>query len=89
VSESIVAVLSSTLLFAFIICCVVSAALQILAWSRHTREGTPISLQALWRPEGRFDEIGMRQMQLARKLLVVGAMAYVAFGALTVIGIVV
>lgn len=81
--------LSSALFISFIICCVVSAALQVIAWSRHARAGAPVSLRALWKPEGYFDEIGLRQMQLARRLLTVGGLAYVAFGAVLVVGSVV
>jgi len=75
---------ANALLFAFIMCCVVSAMLQILAWSRHARDGAPISLRALWKPEGHFDEIGIRQIQLARRLLLVGGVAYLSFGVLNV-----
>jgi hypothetical protein len=85
VSDQWFALVASTLLFAFIMCCVVSAALQILAWSRHARKGAPVSLRALWKPEGYFDPVGLRQIQLARRLLVMGGIAYVAFGALNVL----
>jgi hypothetical protein len=85
VSEELFAFLASTLLFAFVICCTVSAALQIIAWSRHAREGAPVSIRALWKPEGHFDEIGLRQIQTARRLLLVGGVAYLTFGALNVI----
>lgn len=81
----LLALLSTTLLFAFVICCVVSAVLQILAWSRHSREGVSVSLRALWKPEGYFDEVGRRQIELARRLLTVGGMAYLLFGALLVV----
>jgi hypothetical protein len=77
--------LSTALLFAFILCCVVSAVLQILAWSRHSREGVAVSVRALWKPEGYFDEIGRRQIGLARRLITVGGMAYLLFGALLVV----
>jgi hypothetical protein len=83
--STLVAVLASTLVFCFVICCVVSAALQILAWSRHAREGAPVTLKALWRPEGYFDEIGMRQIVLARRLLTVGGWAYLTYGLLIVV----
>jgi hypothetical protein len=76
--------LATLLLFTFVVCCVVSAALQIIAWSRHAREGAPVSLRALWKPEGHFDEVGLRQIQLARRLLLVGGIAYLSFGALNV-----
>jgi hypothetical protein len=76
--------IGNALLFSFIICCVVSAALQIIAWSRHAREGAPVSLRALWKPEGYFDEIGLHQIRLARLLLTVGVMAYLAYGGIIV-----
>jgi hypothetical protein len=79
------ALLSNALVFSFIICCVVSAALQILAWSRHSKEGMPVTVRALWKPEGYFDEIGMHQIRLARRLLTVGAMAYLGYGLLLII----
>ena len=79
---TLVAVLASTLVFCFVICCVVSAALQILAWTRHAREGVPVTVKALWRPEGYFDEIGLRQVLLARRLLTVGGWAYLTYGLL-------
>jgi hypothetical protein len=84
-NEQLFAIVANALLFAFVICCVVSAALQILAWSRHAREGVPVSLRALWKPEGHFDEIGLRQIHLARRLLLVGGVAYLSFGALSVV----
>ncbi len=77
--------LSTALFFAFILCCVVSAVLQILAWSRHSREGVAVSVRALWKPDGYFDEIGTRQVALARRLITVGGMAYLLFGALLVV----
>src|SRR5690554_5057195 len=79
-----VALLGSTLVYSFVLCCVVSAALQVLAWSRHAREGAPRSLRALWRPEGFFDPIGLRQMRIARTLLLVGGFMYVMYGGLVV-----
>lgn len=87
--EQAVGFVMTTALFAFVICCVVSAALQIIAWSRHAREGAPVSLRALWKPEGYFDEIGLRQMQLARRLLLAGGVAYLTFGAANVAAIVI
>lgn len=79
------ALISTTLLFSFIICCVVSAALQIFAWSRHALEGVPVSVRALWRPEGYFDEIGLHQMRLARRLLAFGGWAYLTYGLILVV----
>ncbi|HUE96605.1 MAG TPA: hypothetical protein VMN39_08090 [Longimicrobiaceae bacterium] len=78
------ALLSTALVYAFILCCVVSAALQVIAWSRHALEGAPRSLKALWRPEGYFDPIGLRQMRVARTLLLVGGVAYVTYGGVIV-----
>lgn len=77
-------ILANALVYSFIICCVVSAALQIIAWSRHAREDARVSMRALWKPEGYFDEIGLQQMKVARRLLLVGGFAYVAYGALIV-----
>jgi hypothetical protein len=73
------------LLYAFIMCCVVSAALQIVAWSRHGREGAPVSVRALWKPEGYFDEIGLRQIRIARTLLNTGIVAYLLFGLVNIV----
>lgn len=79
-----VAFLGNMLVFSFVICCILSAVLQILAWSRHAREGIPVNIRALWRPEGQFDEIGLHQIRLARRLLLVGGCAYLAYGGLLV-----
>lgn len=74
--------LGGALVFAFVVCCVASAVLQIIAWSRHARAGVPVSLRALWRPEGHFDEVGLRRIHLARRLLMAGGFAYLTYGAL-------
>mgnify|MGYP003575490678 FL=1 len=71
------------LVLTFIACCVTSAMLQIVAWTRHAREGVPVSLRALWQPEEHFDEIGIRQITLARTLLTIGGVAYLSFGVLS------
>ncbi len=71
----------NALLFAFFICCVVSAVLQIVAATRHSL-GEGVSPAALWRPEGFLDEIGLQQMRVARRLLVTGIAAYLLFGLL-------
>ena len=84
--STLVEILASSLVFCFVICCIVSAALQILAWSRHAREGAPVTLKALWRPEGHFDEIGLRQILLARRLLTIGGWAYLTYGLLLLAG---
>ena len=79
---TLVAVIASSLVFCFVICCLVSAGLQILAWSRHAKEGVPVTVKALWSPEGYFDEIGLRQVLLARRLLTIGGWAYLTYGLL-------
>jgi hypothetical protein len=84
VSDTLYAFLATWLVFTFVICCVLSAVLQILAWSRHAKEDVPVSIRALWKPEGRFDSVGLRQIQLARRLLLIGGVAYLTFGALNV-----
>lgn len=70
------------LVLTFIGCCVASAMLQIVAWTRHAREGVPVTLRALWKPEEHFDPVGVRQITLARSLLTVGGVAYLSFGVL-------
>lgn len=74
-------ILLNALLVAFFICCVVSAVLQIVAAMRHSL-GEGVSPAALWRPEGFFDAVGLRQMRVARRLLVTGVAAYLLFGLL-------
>lgn len=70
---------TNALLFFFILCCVISGMLQVLAWSRHAREGAGASFRAMLEPSAYFDEIGVRQIHLARRLLLVGAAAYVGY----------
>lgn len=77
-------IVGNALVSCFIICCLVSAILQVLAWTRHARAGESANLRAIWRPESYFDEIGVRQMRLARKLLMLGTFAYLAFGGVLV-----
>lgn len=81
-----VEVLSTALILSFIMCCVMSGMLQILAWSRHAREGAPVSFRALLNPEPFFDDIGVRQIRLARRLLTLGAGAYVIYVAAMLVG---
>ena len=81
---TLVAIVRNALLFSFVICCVVSAVLQVLAWARHAKAGIPVDIRALWKPEGYFDEVGLHQIRLARRLLTLGAMAYLAYGGLLV-----
>jgi hypothetical protein len=68
------------LVLAFIACCLASAALQLVAWLRHSKQDGPTGFRALWKPEERFDEIGVRQIGLARRLLFVGGVAYLSYG---------
>lgn len=77
--------MAAGLMGAFVVCCVASALLQVLAWTRHKRPGMQVSLGALWKPDGRFDEVGLRQMLLARRLLVVAGVAYLSYGVLLLV----
>lgn len=81
--------MTSALLLSFVGCCIASAALQVVAWLRHARDGAPVSLRALWRPDDHFDEIGRRQIRAARRLLTVGAVAYLSYGFLLIVSSVV
>jgi hypothetical protein len=78
-------VLASALLLSFVLSCVFSGVLQVLAWSRHAREGVAPSLRALWRPDGYMDPIGVRQLRIARSLLILGVVAYLSYGVLVLI----
>lgn len=78
-------VVGTALLLSFVFCCAASGFLQIRAWGRHARPGTPVSLRALREPAEFFDSIGLRQMQLARRLLLVGGVAYVSYGLLLLV----
>jgi hypothetical protein len=80
------ALLSAALLSAFAICCTAACVLQIRAWSRHAREGVRPTLRALRDPAPYLLEAGARQLLLARRLLNLGALAYLLFGALHLLG---
>jgi hypothetical protein len=80
--EGVVSALGGGLVLAFVMCCIASAMLQVVAWTRHAREGARVSLRALRHPEEHFDEIGVRQITLARTLLTIGGVAYLSFGVL-------
>lgn len=71
-----------TALSVFALCCTVACALQVIAWSRHGREGVPVSFRALREPEVYFDATGVRQIRTSRLLLNAGIAAYLLFGAL-------
>lgn len=77
-------ILGNALVFSFMMCCLVSALLQIVAWTRHSLEGVPITVKALWAPERYFDDVGLRQIRLARRMLKIGGVAYLAYGALII-----
>jgi hypothetical protein len=70
------------LFFSFIACCVASALLQVLAWTRHKREGAPVHPGALWKPEGFFDAVGLYQMRLAKRAIIIGGVMYLSYGLL-------
>ena len=76
---------ASGLMLAFVACCVASAALQIVAWTRHAREGAHVNLGALWKPDGQFDRTGLHQMRIARWALVIGMVLYLSYGVLMVL----
>jgi hypothetical protein len=40
---------------------------------------------ALWKPEGSFDPIGLYQMRIARRALIVGAVSYLSYAVLIVV----
>lgn len=81
----ILQLLMRALFMTFVVCCLGSASLQILAWTRHARDGVPVSFRTLWKPEEHFDAIGTRQIILARRLLTVGGVAYLTFGFLLLV----
>ena len=71
-------VLLSTMLLAFYGCFVASAVLQFLAW-RHVRTGQGPTVRGVWKPDNYFDEVGLRQMRLARWLLIAGGVLFVSY----------
>lgn len=83
--SSLVEILASALLLSFIFCCVASGLLQLRAWGRHVRPDVTMSLRGLRHPEQYFDEVGLRQMLLARRLLAIGGVAYVTYGLIVVV----
>ncbi len=78
-------VFASGLLLTFMACCIASAALQVMAWTRHAREGVRVDLRGLWKPEGYFDETGMHQMRIARWALLIGGVMYLSYGVLAIL----
>jgi hypothetical protein len=79
------ATFGTLLFFSFIACCVASALLQVLAWTRHKREGVPVNPGALWKPEGSFDPIGLYQMKIAKRALIIGGVMYLSYGLLMIV----
>jgi hypothetical protein len=68
----------ASLLLAFYGCFVASAVLQFLAW-RHVRPGEGPTVRGVWKPDSYFDEVGLRQMRLARWLLIVGGVLFLSY----------
>jgi hypothetical protein len=83
--ESPLALLGTMLFVGFAVCCTASGLLQGVAWWRHRLEGQGVNPSALWKPEGYFDPIGLRQMRLARRLMLVGAVMYLSYGVLILV----
>lgn len=86
VSTGFLSVFAVGLVFTFVACCLASAALQIVAWTRHAREGVRVTFGAMKRPEEFFDPVGVQQVRLARGLLTVGGVIYLSFGVLMLLG---
>lgn len=59
-----------------------STFLQLVAWTKHARPGVAVNPLAVWKPAGYFDEVGLRQMLIARRLLVMGLAGYLSAGVL-------
>ncbi|HEU4885200.1 MAG TPA: hypothetical protein VFT45_23260 [Longimicrobium sp.] len=74
-------VILASMLLGFFACCVASALLQLLAW-RHVRPGQGPTVVGVWKPENYFDEIGLRQMKLARWLLILGGVLFLSYAIL-------
>lgn len=71
-------VILASLLLAFYGCFIASAVLQFLAW-RHVRPDRGPTVRGVWKPDDYFDEIGLRQMKLARWLLIAGGVLFVSY----------
>jgi len=71
--------------FSFVACCVASALLQVIAWTRHKKEGVPVNPGAVWKPEGSSDAIGLFQMRLAKRALIIGGVLYLSYGLLMIV----
>ena len=75
---TIAKIILSSMLLAFYGCCVASAVLQFLAW-RHVRPDQGPTVRGVWKPENYFDEVGLRQMKLARWLLIAGGVLFLSY----------
>ena len=75
---SLAKIVLSSLLLAFYGCFVASAVLQFLAW-RHVRADRGPTVRGVWKPDDYFDATGLRQMRLARWLLIVGGVLFVSY----------
>ena len=71
-------VILAAMLLGFFACCVASALLQLVAW-RHVRPGEGPTVRGVWKPDQYFDEVGLRQMKLARRLLIMGGVMFVSY----------
>ena len=71
--------------FSFVACCVASALLQVVAWTRHKKEGAHVNPGAVWKPEGHFDAVGLYQMRLAKRALIIGGVLYLSYGLLMIV----
>ena len=76
--STLMKVVAASLLLGFFACCVASALLQLLAW-RHVRPGEGPTVVGVWKPENYFDEVGLRQMKIARWLLITGGVMFVSY----------
>lgn len=77
-------VVTLALFLSFAGCCIASALLQMVASLRHST-GKGVGFGAMWRPEGKFDAVGVYQMRLAKRLLLIGAVAYLSYGVLMLV----
>lgn len=84
--KGVLAAFGAGLMFTFLACCLASAALQIVAWTRHARPGVGPTLRGFREPEKFFDATGAYQVRLARRLLLVGGVAYLSLGVLMLLG---
>lgn len=76
--STIARVILASLLLGFFACCVASAALQFLAW-RHVRADRGPTVRGVWKPDDYFDPIGLRQMRLARAMLIIGGVLFISY----------